>query len=392
MSGDNRAKGTDLFLLDDLLTAEERGVRDRVREFCDRDVLPIINDYWERAEFPAVLIPGLAALRIAGGGLHGDGCPGLSTVGEGLVAAELARADGGLRTFFTGHSLAMASIGLLGSAEQRSRWLPRLAAMDAIGAFAMTEPGHGSDASSLETRANQDGGTYVIDGAKRWTGNGTFADIMVVWARDADGQIGGFVIEGPVDGLHAVPLCGKTACRTAVHAEITLTAVRIPVENRLADANSWAALGPLMLQARQDVCWEALGHAVAVYEIARDHAMARKQFGRPLAGFQLVQSRLASMLVNIASMQLMCWRLSRLAEQDNATLPQASAAKLQTAAAARQVVLDARELLGGEGLLVGKHVARHHTDIEALYTYEGTQDIHKLILGREITGYSAFAR
>ncbi len=392
MSRDNRAKPTDLFLLDDLLTPAERSVRDRVREFCDGEVLPVINEYWDRAEFPAVLLPGLAGLRIAGGALHGDGCPGLSTVGEGLVAAELARADGGLRAFFIGHSLAMTSIGLLGSAEQRSRWLPGLAAMDALGAFAMSEPGHGSDASSLETRASLDGDTYVIDGVKRWISNGTFADIMVVWARDADGRVGGFVVEQPVEGLHAVAIDGKTACRTAVHAEITLTAVRIPIENRLAGSTSWAALTPLMLRARQDVCWEALGHAVAAYEIARDHALVREQFGHPLAGFQLVQARLARMLADITSMQLMCWRLGRLEEEGKATLPQASAAKLHTAAAARQVVLDARELLGGDGLLVGKHVARHHADVEALYTYEGTQDIHKLILGREITGYSAFSR
>jgi glutaryl-CoA dehydrogenase len=392
VSRDNGAKTTDLFGLDDLLTDGERDVRDRVRDFCDGEVLPIINDYWERAEFPAVLVPGLARLRIAGGALQGDGCPGLSTIGEGLVAAELARADGGVRTFFVGHSLAMSSIGLLGSAEQRSRWLPRLAAMEATGAFGMTEPGHGSDASSMDTQASKDGDTYVLNGAKRWISNGTFADIMVVWARDDDNRIGGFVVERPADGVDAVAMQGKTACRTSVHADITLTAVRIPAENRLAGSTSWSALGPLMLRARHDVCWEALGHAVAAYEIARDHALVREQFGRPLASFQLVQARLARMLADVTSMQLMCWRLGRLEEEGRATLPQASAAKLHTAAAARQVVLDAREILGGDGLLVGKHVARHHADIEALYTYEGTQDIQQLVLGREITGYSAFAR
>ncbi|MQA93625.1 MAG: acyl-CoA dehydrogenase [Streptosporangiales bacterium] len=383
---------SDLFLLDELLTEPERAVRDRVREFCDKDVLPIINDYWERAEFPFTLVPGLAGLKVAGGALEGDGCPGLSPLAEGLVAAELARADGGLRVFFVGHSLAMMSIGLLGSAEQRARWLPSLAAMDEIGAFGMTEPGHGSDASSLQTRARRDGDGYVLDGAKRWIGNGTFADLVVVWARDEDDKIGGFVVETPAEGFDAEPLRGKTACRVAAHAQITLTGVRVPAANRLEAATSWRALTPLMLRARQDVCWEALGHAEACYELALEHALAREQFGRPLAGFQLVQAKLARMLSDITAMRLMCWRLSRLEEQGAATLPMASAAKMQTAGAARQVVLDAREILGGEGLLAERHVARHHADIEALYTYEGTQDIQKLILGREITGLSAFAR
>lgn len=393
MAANEQASQTDLFLLDELLSAEERQVRNRVRDFCDTEVLPIINDYWERGEFPFALVPKLAELRVAGGALRGDGCPGMSPVAEGLVAAELARADGGLRVFLLGHGLAMMSIGLLGSAQQRRRWLPKLATMEALGAFGMTEPSHGSDVSSLETRARRDGAGagYVLDGAKRWISNGSFADIMVVWARDDDGKIGGFVVETPADGLAAVPLRGKTACRVAVHAEITLTGVRIPAGNRLTGATSWRALTPLMLRARQDVCWEALGHAVATYEIAREHALRREQFGRPLAHFQLVQAKLARMLADITSMQLMCWRLTRLGEEGKATLPRASAAKLHTAAAARQVVLNARDILGSDGFLLDRHVARHHADVEALYTYEGTQDIQKLILGRHITGHSAFA-
>lgn len=381
----------DLYLLDELLSAQEREIRDRVRDFCDAEVLPIIDDYWERAEFPMTLVPKLAKLRIAGGALRGDGCPGMSPVAEGLVAAELARADGGLRVFFVGHSLAMMSIGLLGSPEQRRRWLPALAAMETIGAFGMTEPGHGSDASSLETRARSVGDRFVIDGAKRWIGNGTFADVIVVWARGDDGKVGGFVVETPADGLDAQPIRGKTACRAAVHAEITLSGVSVSADNRLAGARSWRDLTPLMMRARHDVCWEALGHAVAAYEAAREHALRREQFGRPLASFQLVQAKLSRMLADITSMQLMCWRATRLEEEGKGSLPRASAAKLHTAAAARQVVLDAREILGGDGLLLDRHVARHHLDIEALYTYEGTQDIQKLILGREITGYSAFA-
>jgi glutaryl-CoA dehydrogenase len=392
MDRDEHVPETDLFLVDSMFSANDREVRDRVRQFCDTEVLPIINEYWERAEFPVQLISRLAELRVAGGALDGDGCPGMSPIAEGLVAAELARADGGLRTFFVGHSLAMLSIGLLGSAEQRSRWLPKLAAMEALGAFGMTEPGHGSDASSLSTRARGDRDGYIVDGAKRWIGNGTFADVIVVWARDDVGEVGGFVVETPAPGLTADPMRGKTACRTAVHAELTFSGVRIPHANRLAGATSWRALTPLMLRARIDVCWEALGHAIAAYEVATEHALQREQFGRPIAQFQLVQAKLARMLASITSMRLMCWRLTCLDATGQATLAQASAAKLHTAASARQVVLDAREILGGDGLLIDKHVARHHADIEALYTYEGTQDIQQLILGRHITGYSAFAR
>jgi glutaryl-CoA dehydrogenase len=392
MAAGDDITSSDLFLVDELLTPEERDVSDRVRRFVDAEVLPVINDYWERAEFPFPLVPGLGELRIAGGALRGDGCPGMSPVAEGLVAAELARGDGGLRVFCVGHGLAMMAIGLLGSAEQRSRWLPKLAAMETIGAFAMTEPAHGSDVSSLETRARRDGGAYVLDGAKRWIGNGTFADVVVVWARDDDGEVGGFVVETPADGYAATAMRGKTACRVAAHAEIKLTGLRVPAENRLTGATSWRAITPLMLKARQDVCWEALGHAVAAYEVAAAHAVNRRQFGRPLADFQLVQAKLARMLADLTSMRLMCWRLTRLEEEGRATLAQASAAKLHTAAAARRIVLDARDILGGDGLLIDRHVARHHADIEALYTYEGTQDIQKLILGRSITGRSAFTR
>lgn len=392
MASVDQQSRTDLFAIEELYSPEDRQIRDRVRRFCDNDVLPVINEYWERAEFPRPLLPGLAALKVAGGSLRGDGCPGMSPLAEGLVAAELARADGGLRTFFVGHNLAMLAIGLLGSAQQRTQWLPELATLERIGAFGMTEPGHGSDASSLVTRARTDGDTIVLDGQKRWTGNGTMADLIVVWARDEEDQIGGFVVPTPADGLAATPITGKTACRTAVHAELTLTGVRIPATNRLTGATSWRALAPLMLRARADVCWEALGHAAAAYEIARDHALQREQFGHPLARFQLVQARLARMLAAITSIQLMCWRLSVLDEAGTATMAAASAAKLHTAAAARQVVLDARELLGGDGLLIDRHVARHHADIEALYTYEGTQDMQHLILGRHITGFSAFSR
>lgn len=383
---------TDLFQLDDLLSAREREVRDQVRAFCDEHVLPVINDHWERAEFPHQLVPRLGAVRVAGGSLQEHGCPGLTPLGEGLVAAELARADGGLRVFFVGHSLAMMSIGMLGSEEQRARWLPRMSTMETIGSFGMTEPAHGSDASSLETSARRDGDDYLLSGSKRWIGNGTFADVVVVWARDEDGKFGGFVVEPPVEGFTATPIEQKTACRVAEHAEISLDEVRVPARNRLTGVGSWRDLAPLMLRARQDVCWEALGHALAAYEAALDHAGQREQFGRPIAAFQLVQAKLARMLADVTSMQLMCWRLSRLEEEGRCSLPQASAAKLHTAAAARQVVLDAREILGGDGLLLQRDVARHHADVEALYTYEGTQDIQKLILGRAITGHSALAR
>src|ERR671911_1450270 len=383
--------GTDYFFLDDLLTEEERDVRDRVRSFCDKDLIPIINDYWEREEFPFELLPKIGALNIAGTTIEGYGCPKMSATAAGLVSRELARGDGGLTTFFAVHSgVAMTSIATLGSEEQKRRWLPPMARMEKIGAFALTEPDHGSDAVALETTARRDGDHWVLDGAKRWIGNASFADLVIVWARDDDGKVGGFVVEKGTPGYAASVMSGKTAKRAVWQAEITLDGVRVPAGSRLANSRGFGDTARVLTATRSGVAWEAAGHALAAYEAALAYVREREQFGTPLASFQLVQYRLAKMLAEVTTMQLLCLRLAQLTESGQMTAGMASLAKMHNAARARQVVADARDVLGGNGILLENHVARHHADMEAVYTYEGTDAIQSLIVGREITGESAF--
>ncbi len=385
--------GTDYYLLEELLTDEERAIRDKVRAFCDREVIPIISDYWQREEFPFELIPKMAALRIAGGSIPTIlGCPGMSAVAMGLVAMELSRGDGSVSAFFGVHSgLAMMAIALLGSNEQRMRWLPPMARMERIGAFALTEPDHGSDVVLLESRARREGDEYVIDGEKRWIGNASFADLTIVWARDDEGHVGGFIVEKGTPGFEAEVIRGKTSKRAVWQANVRLRGVRVPVEHRLEKARTFKDTGKVLVATRFGVAWEALGHAVAAYELALAYARRRVQFGRPLVAYQDVQTRLAKMLAEITSMQLLSYRLSQLVEQRWMTEGMASLAKMHNAQKARWVVAQARDLLGGNGILLDHHVARHWADVEAVYTYEGTDTIQSLIVGREITGVSAFA-
>jgi glutaryl-CoA dehydrogenase len=385
----------DLYRFDEVLTEEERAIRDRVRTWCDKEVIPVANDYWQRAQFPFELVPGYGELGVAGGQLRGHGCPGMSAVAEGVVAAEFARGDGSISTFNVVHSgLAMAAIGLLGSEEQQARWLPAMASVEKLGAFALTEPDHGSDVVRLDTRARRDGSSWVLDGVKRWIGNGSIADVVVVWARDEGGDVGGFVVEHAEEGTpgyDATVITGKSGNRAVWQAEIRLTGVRVPAENRLAGARSFADTARVLTKSRQNVAWEGLGHATAAYEAAVAYVLQRQQFGKPLAAFQLVQSKLSSMVSDIVGMQFLCLRLAQLQEQGTADLATAALAKLHTASAARRVLADARDLLGGNGLLLDYHVARHHADMEAVYTYEGTDTVQSLIVGREITGIAAFS-
>jgi glutaryl-CoA dehydrogenase len=384
--------GTDYYLVDELLTRKERDVRDKVRSFCDREVVPVINDYWERGEFPFDLVPKLARLGIAGGTLRGSGCPGLSPVAVGLVGMELSRGDGSVSTFYGVHSgLAMQSIGMLGSPAQKAKWLPPMARMEKIGAFALTEPDHGSDAILLETAARRDGDHYILNGSKRWIGNGSIADVVVVWARDEDNGIGGFLVERDTPGYEARVMSGKISKRAVWQAEITLNDVRVPAENRLAASKTFKDTAKVLTATRYGVAWEALGHALACYEAAVTYAKERIQFGKPLASYQLVQNRLARMLAEITSMQLLCHRLSVLAGEGRLTAGMASLAKMNNARKARGIAASAREILGGNGILLDYHVARHQADMEAVFTYEGTDTIQSLIVGREITGEQAFA-
>lgn len=392
------SRGTDFYAVDELLTGAERAIRDRVRAWCDSEVVPAANGYWERAEFPVDLVEGYGKLEVAGGQIEGFGCPGMSAVAEGLVALELARGDGSLSTFNGVHSgLAMTTIAMLGSSEQKERWLPAMARLGRIGAFALTEPDHGSDVVRLDTSARRDGDQWLLDGRKRWIGNGTVADVVVVWARDDDGNVGAFVVDheggaaDPVKGYRARRIEGKSANRAVWQAEIELTGVRVPADNRLAGSRSFADTNRVLTKSRQTVAWEGLGHAIAAYEAAVSYALGREQFGRPIAKFQLVQDKLSHMLADITGMQLLCLRMGQLQGAGAIGLEHASLAKLHTAAGARRVCAMARDILGGNGILLDHHVARHHADMEAVYTYEGTDSVQSLIVGRAITGLSAFA-
>jgi glutaryl-CoA dehydrogenase len=382
----------DLLGLDGLLTEEEREVRERVRAFSDAEVAPIMADCWERGAFPFELVPKLAALGICGDTVEGYGCAGLSAVGAGLAAMELARGDGSVYTFFGATSgFAINTIHALGSEEQKERWLPEMARLEKLGAFALTEPEHGSDAVMLETTACREGDEYVLDGKKRWIGNGTVADVIIVWARTEDGNLGGFLVEKATPGLTATEITGKSSKRPGIQADITLEGVRVPEENRLPGARSFKDATDALVVVRCGVAWEALGHAIASYEAALAYAQERRQFGRPIASFQLVQDKLAKMLADVTTMYLLCIRLGRLAHEGGLTDAAASLAKMDNARKARKICLDARDLIGGNGILYEHHVARHWADMEAVYTYEGTDFINSLIVGRQITGRRAFS-
>ncbi|MDP9347445.1 MAG: acyl-CoA dehydrogenase family protein [Actinomycetota bacterium] len=382
----------DFYLLDERLTGAERGIRDRLRAFCDREVTPIINDYWERAEFPFELVPKIAELGLAGGVIEGYGCPAMSPTAAGLVSMEWARADGSIGTFFGVHSnLAMQSIHLLGNEEQRERFLPPMADLEKIGAFGLTEPDHGSDAVALETSARKDGDGYVLNGQKKWIGNATFADVVIIWARGEDGKVGGYLVEKGSPGFETELITGKTSLRAVWQAQITLTDVRVPAENRLPGCESFRDVARVLMLTRYTVAWRALGVALAAYEAALAYAKRREQFGRPIASFQLVQDKLARMVGEITAMQLVCLRLSELAGDARLTAGMASMAKMNHAAKARAIVADARDILGGNGILLEHHVARHHADMEAVFTFEGTDSVQALIVGRELTGLQAIA-
>lgn len=393
MATSELAPAQDYYLLDETLSEQERAIRDRVRAFADREVLPIINDYWDKAQFPFELVPKLAELGVAGTTIEGHGCPGMSRLGAGVVARELARADGSVNTFFGVHSgLAMGAIDMLGSEEQRREWLPPMAKLERIGAFGLTEPEHGSDSVSLETTARRDRGEYVLNGAKRWIGNASIADVTIIWARDGEGDVGAYLVPKGTPGFDAgTVITGKIGKRAVWQAEIALSDVRIPLDYKLAHANTFDDATRVLNQTRGGAAWECVGHAMACLEAAISYAKERCQFGRQIAGFQLVQAKLATMQAATTSMQLVCFRLAELQESGAMTGPMASLAKLHNVRNAKLVCSEARDILGGNGLLLDYHVARHLTDLEIVDTYEGTDTIQSLIIGRDLTGVSAFS-
>ncbi|MET1156062.1 acyl-CoA dehydrogenase family protein [Arthrobacter sp.] len=394
---DHHSGLSDYFLLDDDLTPEEIGIRDKVRAFAEQRVLPVINEYWEKAEFPTELLPPLAELGIIGTIIQGYGCPGMSRKAAGMVAREMARADGSLNTFLGVHSnLCMGALNILGSDEQKERWLPALARIERTGAFALTEPDHGSDSVALETSARRDGDQWVINGHKRWIGNGHVADVIVLFARNTeDGNVNAFVVEKDDDGRYPAGysptvITGKVGKRAILQADIVIEEMRLPAASRLEGCHSFRDVSRVLQATRGGAAWEAVGHAMASFEIAADYAQTRHQFGKPIASYQLVQSRLANMLSELTTMQLLCTRMAELADRGQLTNAQASMVKMATAQKGKWICNEARDLLGGNGLLLENHVIRHVTDMEVVSTYEGTDSMQALIVGRDITGISAF--
>jgi glutaryl-CoA dehydrogenase len=383
---------SDFYDLEALLEDEDRALLHRVRAFMDTEVQPIINEYWTRAEFPRQLIPGLADLGIAGTQFSGYGSPGKSALLDGMIAMELSRGDPSVSTFMGVHGgLAMGSMHLCASEEQKERWLPAMSRMELIGAFGLTEPDSGSDvARGLQTTARRDGDSWILNGQKKWIGNGSFADLVIIWAQDVETQrVLGFVVEQGTEGMSAVDLEDKIALRAVQNALITLQDVRVPEENRLQEANSFKDTAKVLRTTRAGVAWSAVGCSRGAYEHALRYANSRTQFGKPIAGFQLVQDLLVRMLGNITASAALCMRLSQLQDAGRMTDEQASLAKAFSTVRMRETVGWARELMGGNGILLEHNVGRFVADAEAIYSYEGTREVNSLIVGRAITGVGA---
>jgi glutaryl-CoA dehydrogenase len=376
-----------------LLSPEEQAIRARVRDFMAREVAPIANDCWLRGEFPHQLIPGLAELDIAGLTFKGYGMPARSWLLEGMIAEEIARVDVSTSTFFGVQSgLAMGSIYLCGSEEQKSTYLPPMRRFKLLGAFGLTEPNVGSGvAGGLETTCRRDGDSWVLNGQKKWIGNATFSDFTIVWARDlADQQVKGFIVDRDTPGFVAKKIEDKMALRTVQNAEITLTDCRVPERKRLANAHSFKDTAGVLRMTRAGVAWQAVGCARGAYEHTVRYVQRREQFGRPIGAFQLTQDLVAHMLSQLTAMQTMVTRLSQLQDEGKLTDAHASLAKVFCTSGCREVVSQARELHGGNGILLSYEVARFVADSEALYSYEGTKQVNALIVGRAVTGFSAF--
>jgi glutaryl-CoA dehydrogenase len=385
-------RGVDFYQADDLLSEEEKMVRATVRAFVNNRILPIIDEHFENATFPMHLAAEMGDLGLLGANLPEEyGCAGMRDVAYGLVMQELERGDSGLRSFASVQgALVMYPIYTFGSEGQKRRWLPELARGTAIGCFGLTEPDHGSDPASMITRAVKDGKRWVLNGSKSWITNGTIADVAVVWAK-VDGRVRGFLVEKGAEGFEAPEIKHKMSLRASVTSQLIFEDCSIPEENLLPGAEGLKAALMCLNQARYGIAWGALGAAMACYHTALEYARERVQFGRPIAGFQLVQQKLATMLSEITKGQLLALQLGRLKEAGKLHFAQTSLAKRNNVAIALDCARLAREILGANGISLEYAVMRHMCNLETLKTYEGTHDIHTLILGHAITGLEAFA-
>ncbi len=382
---------TDLYNIDRLLSEEERMVRDTVRKFVSERVLPIIGEHFEAGTFPRELIPEIAELGLFGMHLEGYGCAGLNAVSYGLACQELEAGDSGLRSFVSVQgSLAMFPIHAYGSEEQKNRWLPRMARGEVIGCFGLTEPDSGSDPGSMRTNARRDGDSYILNGTKMWITNGGIADIAVVWAKTDDG-IRGFIVERGAPGFTTSDVHHKLSLRASVTSELHFEECRVPAGNMLPNVRGLR--GPLSCldEARFGIAWGAMGAARACYEVALDYAKTRVQFGRPIAGFQLVQQKLAIMATELVKAQLLALHLGRLKDEGLLHPVQISIAKRNNVREAIKTAREARTVLGANGITLEYPISRHSNNLESVFTYEGTDDIHTLVIGQAITGMNAFS-
>ena len=353
--------------------------------------LPIVAEHFERGTFPLEIVPDMARMGLFGMHLHGYGCAGMSNVAYGVVCEELERADAGLRSFVSVQgSLVMFPLWKYGSEEQKERWLPKLAAGEAFGCFGLTEPDFGSNPAGMSTTARKDGNSYVLNGGKRWITNGSLADVALVWAK-LDGVVRGFLLEKGTPGFTAYDMPHKMSLRASITSELVFQDCRIPAENLLPGVEGLK--GPLscLTEARHGIIWGVLGSAAACYESALDYAKSRVQFDRPIAGYQLTQEKLVDMLVEITKGQLLALHIGRLKDQGKATPAHISLGKMNNVRAALAIARQARSILGANGITLDYPVIRHMLNLETVYTYEGTNEMHLLTIGREITGLDAFS-
>ncbi|HZR47034.1 MAG TPA: acyl-CoA dehydrogenase family protein [Candidatus Manganitrophaceae bacterium] len=383
--------GVDFLNLDDELRPEERMVRDEVRRWVEEQVLPIIVPHYEAGTFPKELVPRMAELGLLGANLDPKyGCAGLNAIAYGLINQELERGDSGLRSFVSVQSgLVMWPIAEYGSEEQRNRWLPKMARGEAIGCFGLTEPDFGSNPEGMITRAEKRGSEYLLSGTKMWITNGTIADVALIWAKDDQGIIRGFLVEKGTPGFQQIKVADKFSLRASDTGELVLQEVRIPERNLLPGTDGIKSPLRCLSQARYGIAWGAIGAAMACYDRALTYAKQRVQFTRPIAGYQLVQQKLVEMLTEITKMQALTLRLGRLKDQGRISHVQISMGKRNNVSHALGIARVAREILGANGIMYEHQIARHLCNLESVYTYEGTHDIHTLILGEHITGLSA---